>query len=1510
MYVCALELIQGEKALDTLGEKVSMEGNPEDSDEDVLGEHKATVLWEKCIQQSIFVDLSEDESLHFSDLENSLALHLSQTESASSDASIHLSGSAELSDLDDTSSESSIIHSQSERVVENKKKCSILHMSVHRPNTMLDELPVNLRVEDPGENTSDEDQEDLPFDSDFGSPYFNQTGRSEVSMSSDGKETVQASPDLPGLLELTTTNGDDIFECSVSVEHNSENKVNLWKEPSASTKHCNSCDVSKPGEIAPSCRAPVDINQLLLLHFSQEELLQSGRLIEAETLPEVSLLESLDDSLFSLGPTQNSTAIENNHLESPAFHTEIIQSICCGTTDEKTDTAEIKSSSEEAEGKNNNNTSSNADSLSSKSTNTDSNQTSGNDGALDGEREEKAEEDGQDSRVPFVRTRFFSEMKYGQGQVHYPLPDFSKVSPKVKIPKAPSGPARDISTSTSTMHRAQSSAGMLEVISRVLEDSVLPSEKPYIFKEEDKLTPPALVHHLQAEYDKLLTKYAEAENLIDQMRLGTNVKEFKLRISNVLVSTAEQQMMFKSMMEAQDQLERNYISKKEEHRALEMQNYIGLSRNTGTFDPDRSPERSQEDRKIHTNENEERIEVERNSVLSDETDHCNILFHLNGFTASSRHKECTPQSSYSTLPSVLDAEGKCDLSDCVSLAVEVSRSYDTPADSETHSPLESPFTISSVSMKMSGKCMDSNIAENFKRLLACFNSESLSLRVQLYLKPLLQVNYGSCSSLPASYKVMELPLQSMLHHSKRFTQSDTALLPSNVYFQRTFSPLSVSSKTGNRTGRRRGTKICAAQNDIALSVFTVTSKSLTVQWSGLTGASSYKITATPKYSSKRPVFAQFGGNTVIGSVNSLSPNTVYTVQLEAIDNALNVLSSAKTEETTAPDIPIVVEAYSKISDSMTVVFSEVSGATSYILRAETDDFFSETPVSSSPGTILQLQPFTDYKLSVMSVNSGGRSQPSEIVIAKTVVVAPQLNTTSPANDSIRVTWLPVDNAVLYTLCIIQEGSSTRVKVNTTDITLTFNNLAAGVTYCIQGTAWDSQGRTGDHVNVCQITRPPSPDVIDVQVSQGRSLGITVYWVAVPGANNYIAWTSNGRNCTTTDNNYCYIIPVECGQNRSVSVTAYNAAGPSSPSQPAHYITYPCLPDNLWVEEPNPGNCSLRWDNVQLVDYYMAFIKRDDGTERSCNTTETTCSFFCACGYTYLVTVFPYNQAGSSPYANVRNYTTSRTTPSTCFCEDVTIQLISTDTLEVMWSPVKGAEVYETTAAQTNNVIHCNDTSPVCALSDLRCNTAYSVMVTPCSELRGCNRSCPSNTRETAPCTPEILNITQTNSSTYSVFITNPNIPNTNYTITAIGRYDTHTCQTRNNSCELTQLPCGSTYEVMTVATTAAGRSLPGYEKVLETGPCCPVGIKLYRRANNSLRVIWHSLAPQINNHTVEINGTVANYTCTTDDSRKYCDFQEGACGEVFTVVVAPIQQNGIKVSFCQPRTYSVISRRR
>ena len=79
--------------------------------------------------------------------------------------------------------------------------------------------------------------------------------------------------------------------------------------------------------------------------------------------------------------------------------------------------------------------------------------------------------------------------------------------------------------------------------------------------------------------------------------------------------------------------------------------------------------------------------------------------------------------------------------------------------------------------------------------------------------------------LISSYKVREPPLQPSSHHRKRSTQSDTALLPSNVYFQRTLSPVLVPSKTSSRTGRRRGSKVrsvhllfSAAQHHLVVSV--------------------------------------------------------------------------------------------------------------------------------------------------------------------------------------------------------------------------------------------------------------------------------------------------------------------------------------------------------------------------------------------------------------------------------------------------------------------------------------------------------------------------------------------------------------------------------------------------------------------------------------------------------------------------------------------------------------------
>uniref|UniRef100_A0A3P8STS2 AKNA domain-containing protein n=1 Tax=Amphiprion percula TaxID=161767 RepID=A0A3P8STS2_AMPPE len=388
--------------------------------------------------------------------------------------------------------------------------------------------------EDPGQNTSDEDQEDLPFDGDLGSSYFNQTGSSEENGSSDGRCTVHASPELPGLFELLPED--------------------------ASCKQENFLEAAKPSVVALPCPGPIDINQVLLQHFSQEELLRPGRLIEAETLPEVSLLESVDDTLFSLAPTCNSAAICSNHTESDHENRKIASKNASLNGETQTETDHFTSAA--------------ADNDMSGSVSTDSNQCSGDVSAKEVKQEE-AEEDDEVQRVPLLRTRSFSEMKYGQGQVHYPLPDFSKVAPKVKIPKTPSGPARSVPQCQSTMHRAQSSPVMLEVISRVLEDSVETTLNSTV--KEATTASSSQPQDDPSDGERMTT---ELRDIISQFMQKVSLKTTTSK-KNVFCQ------MLRSMMEAQDQLERNYMSKKDEHRALEMQNYMGLSRNTGAFDPNR-----------------------------------------------------------------------------------------------------------------------------------------------------------------------------------------------------------------------------------------------------------------------------------------------------------------------------------------------------------------------------------------------------------------------------------------------------------------------------------------------------------------------------------------------------------------------------------------------------------------------------------------------------------------------------------------------------------------------------------------------------------------------------------------------------------------------------------------------------------------------------------------------------------------------------------------------------------
>ncbi|KAM6237820.1 LOW QUALITY PROTEIN: microtubule organization protein AKNA [Spheniscus humboldti] len=119
---------------------------------------------------------------------------------------------------------------------------------------------------------------------------------------------------------------------------------------------------------------------------------------------------------------------------------------------------------------------------------------------------------------------------YGRGRLNHPLPDLSKVEARVKFdqsyrpprgralpahPKAPGGPIGFKSPA--------------EIVREVLLSSGegVPPQPPTTAGLPQEFRSPRqateLVQQLQDDYHKLLTKYAEAENTIDQLRLGARV---------------------------------------------------------------------------------------------------------------------------------------------------------------------------------------------------------------------------------------------------------------------------------------------------------------------------------------------------------------------------------------------------------------------------------------------------------------------------------------------------------------------------------------------------------------------------------------------------------------------------------------------------------------------------------------------------------------------------------------------------------------------------------------------------------------------------------------------------------------------------------------------------------------------------------------------------------------------------------------------------------------------------
>ncbi|XP_064003177.1 fibronectin type III domain-containing protein 7 [Pogoniulus pusillus] len=690
--------------------------------------------------------------------------------------------------------------------------------------------------------------------------------------------------------------------------------------------------------------------------------------------------------------------------------------------------------------------------------------------------------------------------------------------------------------------------------------------------------------------------------------------------------------------------------------------------------------------------------------------------------------------------------------------------------------------------------------------------------------------------------------------------------------------------------------IFSANTGFSVSIYNVTSESIYLRWPKFSGASSYKVTARAVNAVGRSLLAHFSDVTLKGTLTSLIPNTVYAIRAEAIDKNGIILAETQIIQSTAPDIPVIDQAYSKLSNSITVEWRAVPGATSYLLAAQEGDSLIEAMVTNSPGTLTGLKPATLYRITIRSINSGGKSQPSPFRKTKTVLAAPVLSVSSPTCDSIVVSWKAVYMAAGFSVSLMRsDGLGRMLKENTTNTSLTFTNLDPGTLYTIKAYAWNANGIPGDDFTSNQRTRPNTPANVQVAFNSG-ALRAIVSWMPTEGALTYSVTASSGLlelTCNTSSAS-CVMPSLQCGSEYYVSVTAYNDAGSSKPADTVSLKTIPCAPVNVSIEEDEAGHLLVSWSNVNLSHYYVVFVKSDDGLEVHCNTSHPQCHFQSDCGFTYFISVFAYNKAGQSPLGDVFNYTTAPCCPS-----DLRAAFVSSDTVHVTWAPVRGAEAYETRAVGWSGTVLCNDTATACTLSALQCNSRYRITVYSFSEARGSNTSCAAKYVATAPCSPEIKNISKEAHSVISVHWHSNNEEAT-YTVTARGEAGLWHCTSPGNSCTLINLPCGSAFSVSAIARSPAGQSLPSYSVPLETAPCCPDDLILTQVTQSVTNISW-TVGTGAQTYITTLESPKGQAKCHT--LQNYCLLGCITCSTNYTVSLKAISETGL-ASSCTYQGYS------
>ena len=465
-----------------------------------------------------------------------------------------------------------------------------------------------------------------------------------------------------------------------------------------------------------------------------------------------------------------------------------------------------------------------------------------------------------------------------------------------------------------------------------------------------------------------------------------------------------------------------------------------------------------------------------------------------------------------------------------------------------------------------------------------------------------------------------------------------------------------------------------------------TSTSITLAWSGVSGASYYRFYQNGVFKTK------VSGTSY--TTTGLTQNTIYLFKVAAV-NSNGTLSpysgnvAIRTKQG-PPAAPANLRAASKTTSAITMAWNAVPGA-SYYRFYKNGSYVGK--VTASSYTCTGLTANTIYGFKVAAVDSGGMmSAYSGNVYIRTEAPFedPPLNlrATTTTSTSITMAWGSVSGASYYRF---YKNGKFITKVTGTSYT------AAGLTqntiYIFKVAAVNSNGTLSPYsANVSVRTKqgPPAAPA-NLHAALTTADAITMTWNSVPGA-DYYRFYKNGRYIGKVNGTSYTCKELTASTVYGFKVAAVDSGGMMSAYSGNVYIrTAPPFtnpPSNLRATETTTTSVTMAWNSVSGASYYR-FYKNGIFITKVWGTSYTITDLTQNTGFIFKVAAV--NGSGTlSPYSDNVYVLTKEGTPDAP--TNLRATHVVSDFITMTWDSVPGVSYYRVYRNGLWIRIPCYDTS--------------------------------------------------------------------------------------------------------------------------------------------------------------------------------------------------------------------------